>query len=120
MEAAGGLHDIVEDTPITLMDLKVEFHCYGADCDLLLKLVDNVTTESGKNRKERNLKTYPKIKSHPKSLVLKLADRLANVRNCIRTGSDLLSMYKKEYPGFREALYSEPHPMWAELDKLLS
>lgn len=119
LRIAAWLHDVIEDTETTAEQIEETFG------PVVRALVEAVTTESGINRKERNAKTYPKIKAIPMhmGIILKLADRIANVRNCIATNNvSLLSMYKKEHPGFRGALYDDysvTTPMWTELDRIL-
>lgn len=116
IRAAGYLHDVVEDTEVTLEALESVFPRE------VTSLVSAVTSEPGKNRKERNAATYPKIRANHKAVILKLADRVANVRRSLRSGSSTLSMYKKEYQGFRDALYYaslETAPFWEELDSIL-
>jgi (p)ppGpp synthase/HD superfamily hydrolase len=122
------LHDSIEDTPTTPEQVTAQFG------DRVASLVQAVTNEPGKNRKERNVKTYPKIRSTPGAVTLKMCDRIANVRNCWMTaqklGSDkknksLLGMYKSEYGAFRKALKEDnvsetDQKLWAELDRLLA
>lgn len=111
MLAAGWLHDLLEDTEVRPADLT---RIVG---DEVTSLVKGVTNEGGRNRAERNAATYPKIRSNPDFVRLKLADRIANVR----FGGRELDMYRKEYPGFRAALWRDREwpEMWAELDRLL-
>ena len=54
--------------------------------------------------------------------MVKVADRLANVRTCLiddRRG--LREVYSREHPAFRRAAYREGlcEPLWVELDTLL-
>ena len=115
LEAAGWLHDVIEDTPVSLQELLKVFP------ESTVAIVHAVTSEPGANRKERNSATYPKIRTNHKAVIVKLADRIANVRNSIASNSKLLNMYKREYPGFRVALYYEApdiFSMWEELDSL--
>ncbi len=118
---AAWLHDIVEDTDVKVRDVEENF---GPE---VAKLVAAVTSEDGPNRKTRNALTYPKIReTGPDAICLKLADRIANVRN----GGSSVVMYAKEHKDFRHALHS-PDPnlsrlerqtndkMWAELEALL-
>jgi (p)ppGpp synthase/HD superfamily hydrolase len=124
LRAAAWLHDVVEDTSITLDDLRAE----GFPEQVVL-MVDAVTNQPGINRKERNTKTYPRIAANVNAIKLKLADRLSNVRASIRNNESLLSMYKKEYPDFRDALYYKSigdayddyafAVIWSKLDDLL-
>lgn len=116
LDASGWLHDVVEDTSTTLQELSEQFP------QSTIAIVHAVSSEPGKNRKERNAATYPKIRANHRATIVKLADRLANVRNAKASESKLLAMYKKEYPEFREALYyagTDIAPMWEELDSLL-
>lgn len=115
--AAAYCHDVLEDCPISYNDLK------QATNESIADIVYDVTNELGKNRKERNFRTYPKIRNSWMATIVKLADRTANVQ-----AGGLKEMYKKEYPFFRSSLYSENysdpevndtiHEMWMRLDML--
>ena len=74
---SGYLHDVMEDTAISYNDIKNQF---GED---IAEIVYAVTDELGRNRKERKAKTYPKIRANPDAIIIKLADRIANVRNSL-------------------------------------
>ncbi|MGR9045991.1 MAG: HD domain-containing protein [Gammaproteobacteria bacterium] len=116
----GYLHDVVEDTAIGLEAIALEFGDRVADCVGLL------TDEPGANRKERKARTYEKL-SHVAgdaelALVVKAADRLANVEACIADRKfSLYEVYRKEHAAFKEAAYREGlcDPIWDELDSLL-
>lgn len=94
---AGYLHDILEDTRKSYRDVNDRF---GED---VAELVFAVTNELGRNRKERAEKTYPKIVQTPGALILKLADRIANVQHGLITGGKT-EMYQAEFEGFYFAL----------------
>ncbi len=108
---ASWLHDVVEDTPTKLKEISEMFG------DRVAELVGAVTNEPGPNRKVRAALTYPKIRSVKDAVVLKLADRIANVLQ----GGKLTEMYAKEYDDFKRALYTpgEAEKMWIHLDSLL-
>lgn len=92
---AAWLHDVVEDCEgVKLKEIREMFGNRVAD------LVAAVTNEPGANRKERALKTYPKIIATPDACIVKLADRLANVSS----GGSLRDMYQKEWPEFKTAM----------------
>ena len=116
--AAAWLHDVLEDSPIvTFNHLVTQFNYAVAG------LVEAVTDEPGKNRKERAKKTLPKIREYGYNAVgLKLCDRLSNVKAAVRDKSTLLNMYKKEYVEFKKVLYKkgEHEGLWKKLDKLLT
>lgn len=113
---SGYLHDTLEDTSISYNDIKKQFGLEVAE------IVYAVTDELGRNRKERKLKTYPKIKANPNAIIVKLADRIANLRNSLKMKPEMATMYSKEHTGFRDALYEESceaEPMWKELEDIL-
>ena len=110
----GWLHDVLEDAPVSYNDIKKHFGIEVAE------IVYCVTDELGRNRKERKVKTLPKIKSNPYAIIIKLADRIANVEHSIKHNSRMFLMYEKEYNEFKKALQIEGHAdeMWMYLDKL--
>lgn len=112
---AAWAHDLLEDTDTTREELR---NLCGS---FIEELVFAVTSEKGKNRKERNQKTYPKTRNSLWGIALKLSDRIANVEHSKANNAGLYQMYKKEYPEFREALYtpSSYRNMWDHLDKLM-
>jgi (p)ppGpp synthase/HD superfamily hydrolase len=114
--AAAWLHDAVEDTPLTIEMVEEEF---GND---VASLVYAVTTEPGKNRKERNAKTYPKIKAKNEAIYLKLADRIANIQAALGNNKEKLKMYQNEFPAFKIALKQSgvADEMWSFLEELIS
>ena len=91
------LHDIIEDTEISYKDVKENF---GEE---VAEIVYCVTDELGKSRKERKSKTYKKIRNNPKSIVVKLCDRISNITESM--GSEnynlkLMKMYLDEHIDF--------------------
>ena len=92
--AAAWLHDAVEDTDLTLNDIRKELGGKVA------RLVDCVTDEPGNNRSERKAGMYKKLSSGPwEARRLKLADRIANTKASIEN-PELNSMYAREFPEF--------------------
>ena len=77
----GYLHDVAEDTLISIKDIETEFGQFVAACVAIL------SDEPGANRKERKSKTYEKMLKvtgkEELALVVKAADRLANIEACI-------------------------------------
>jgi (p)ppGpp synthase/HD superfamily hydrolase len=121
-EAIAWLHDILEDTEMTEDDLGCEFP------PPVSQIVSHLTDSEGPNRKTRKALTYERLSRlsdgdpfEALALLVKLADRLANVRNCVATDNrGLLSMYRKEGQAFKEAVYreSQPSELWEELETL--
>lgn len=119
---AAWLHDVLEDTKTTYRTLDAAF---GLDVAMLVVAV----TGNGANRKERNANVYEKLQMGPRAIPLKLADRIANGRSCMKNNKKLLAMYQSEYPEFRAALYDLSMatvspllcgPMWKELDRIMA
>lgn len=116
---AGWLHDSLEDTTLSKYEIEKEFSSEIAD------LVWRVTDEEGLNRKERKEKTYLKIRESESAIILKLADRIANVESSLKFNKGLLKMYQKEQAGFSENLkqYSKNPKtleMWKYLEEKLN
>jgi (p)ppGpp synthase/HD superfamily hydrolase len=123
MLAAAWLHDALEDTGLPAEEIAREF---GAR---VLALVHAVTSGGGKNRRERNAATYPKILAGGTSAVtLKLADRIANVEASLAArDAGKLGMYRKEHAGFCAALKvndgeasTTESALWEHLDWLFA
>lgn len=117
MLIAAWLHDIVEDCPeISLKHIEEMFGPRVAE------LVDAVTNEPGPNRAARHALTHPKTRTVPGAVLLKLADRLANVANGRAHGGIFVGMYAKEHETFKRALYTpgEWEAQWTELEAALA
>ena len=114
------LHDVVEDTFITSAEIEKVFGKFIADCVAIL------TDEPGDNREERKPKTYAKmakVKGDTElALIVKSADRLANMRACVAdTNIEMLKKYKSEQPVFRESVFREGlcKELWNEIDEIV-
>ena len=112
------LHDVVEDTHVTLDEISNKFG------DKVAALVWAVSDGEGKNRAERKAIAYKKILAvGDEAISLKLADRIANVRNAKRHHARLYKMYTGEQAGLRDSLYLVGSSfivkkMWKHLDGL--
>ena len=118
-EVVAFLHDIVEDTSITLAGVEDHFGSFVSRC------VSILTDEAGKTRSERKSATYQKMAlvegEEQLALIVKAADRLANMRACIRAkNTRLLAMYKSEYDAFYQAVYRPTlcETIWQELEQI--
>jgi (p)ppGpp synthase/HD superfamily hydrolase len=119
--AVAYLHDTVEDTDTLLTEVETRFGAKVASCVALL------TDEPGANRKERKARTYAKLAQvhgpNELALIVKVADRLANVRACLQDRKEgLWRVYQSEHPAFRGAAYRNGlcEPLWVELDRLVA
>jgi (p)ppGpp synthase/HD superfamily hydrolase len=116
---AAWLHDSLEDTALSRAEVETNF---GSE---VAELVWRVTDEPGATRKERKPATYRKTRENEAAIILKLADRIANVEASLENGSELLRMYSREQPEFKEALHAASTSdlatrMWDHLDQLLA
>ena len=117
------LHDVVEDTPVTVDAIGDAF---GAE---VAAAVASLSDPPGRNRRERkallheHLRTMdPSSETERVTLLVKAADRLANVRACAAAGDGRLGMYRKEHDAFRAAAHRPGlcDALWTELDDLLA
>lgn len=112
------LHDTLEDTDTTYLELKFRFGINVAE------LVYSVTDEQGRDRAERKQKTYKKIVKNGMSAVfLKLCDRIANIENAIENNNSFLKMYLIEHESFKDGicvLGLESEPIWEYYLELIS
>lgn len=92
---AAWLHDTLEDTSLDKEGIAREFGVEVAE------LVWLVTDAQGRNRKERKAATYLKTKQSEKAIILKLADRIANVEESLQNSAGLFQMYMKEQEFFQ-------------------
>ena len=117
----GYLHDVVEDTEVSITDIKNEFGQYIADC------VSILTDEYGQNRKERKAKAYAKMSKVSGelelALVVKAADRLANLQEGdLGNNTRLIKMYKKEHEEFKSNVQRDglAVDIWQQIELLLA
>lgn len=114
---AAYLHDSVEDTQMKVSLIEKYFNSEIAN------IVYCVTNEHGIDEKEKNQKTYTKLAKNQKAIILKLADRIANVENGIENNNKKhYNKYRDSYEIFKYYLYSDSHVLarglWKHLDSL--
>jgi len=118
-EVVAFLHDVVEDTDVTANEIEESFG------GLVSRCVQILSDEPGETRKIRKAATYKKMSQvsgeENLALLVKAADRLANMRACIRIEHKrLLDVYKSEYEVFKAAAYRPDlcDDLWAELEAI--
>lgn len=111
------LHDALEDTEAKSSEIAQLFGvpaCLAIEC---------LTDPKGSNRKERKRKSYYRIRSNDVTILVKVADRLANMRNCVANNNlNLLKMYVREYDAFYCGLWSPYQYIqdwWEEMDEIV-
>lgn len=117
-QVIGYLHDVAEDTHVSIEDIEKEFGPFVADCVAIL------SDEPGANRKERKAKTYEKMAKvsgkEQMALIVKAADRLANIEACISDRNmSLFNMYKNEHEAITKAVYRQGlcEDIWNRINK---
>jgi (p)ppGpp synthase/HD superfamily hydrolase len=110
---------VVEDTDVTIEEVYAEFGTRVGN------LVDALTDGDGPTRLIKKQKPYAMIPNVKGAVLVKLADRIANVRHTVREGKTAeryFKTYKTEHAGFTKALRKkdEANNMWDEVDTLLS
>lgn len=127
---AGWLHDSIEDTELSKASL-VEHLTIGFgqhSAERVGVLVDAVTDGEGKNRRERKERPYELIPTVKGAILVKLADRIANVEAGYAEGqTGLIDMYRGEFAEFHDRLYDRAHAhkhkveglMWAWYTQLV-
>lgn len=89
------LHDVLEDTPCTVHQLR---SMVGPD---IASVVELLTDEPGRNRKERKKRSLPKLRNDVRAAVVKIADRIANLEcSLMMNQRNLIKMYRKEQEEF--------------------
>jgi len=114
-ELGGWSHDLLEDVDITFNNVK---HVLGETIALMSYRLKN---EKGLNRDERaNDKYYAGIKEDPLCIYIKICDRISNmVFSKLYGDSGMYEKYLKEYPHFKEMLYTNEYKeMWDFLDNI--
>lgn len=96
---AGILHDAVEDDSLSYNKI---LKAFGKE---IAEIVYAVTDELGRNRDEKKKKTYPKIKANWKAVIVKTADRIANVKHSKLYTPSKYKMYRDEQKSFEKGIY---------------
>ncbi len=117
----GYLHDVVEDTSVPLDNIRTQFGDMVADSVKLL------TDEPGADRAARKALSHAKLAKvagkQELALIVKAADRLANLRMGVSNQSTAkLKMYAGEHPAFRKATYRPGlcEDLWLEIDRIMA
>lgn len=114
------LHDVLEDTDTPADEILTEFGPF------VLGQVMALTDPEGPNRKERKRILHERISTFDESyrvaLMVKAADRLANIRQCHKTRHPLMDMYRKEHEAFHKAAFRQGlcDPLWEEMVRLFN
>lgn len=104
-------HDCTEDARMTYNDVLniVNDNLVNYKAAIMVAdMVFCVEDEKGKGRSTRkNDKYYSELKDNELAVFVKLADRAANLLFSKLSGSSMYAKYKREWPRFKEKLYTE-------------
>lgn len=112
-QAAAWLHDVVEDTSVTIDDI---YEHFGDEVSKLVWAVTGV----GHNRKTKQASILKKLHHTKAACPLKLADRISNLEFAIENGNPdgLFAMYYKENDAFEKTVRKHvPEEMWERLER---
>lgn len=103
IQIACALHDTTEDGDLSYNAIKKAFGIEVAE------IVYCVTDEVGRDRKEKKEKTYPKIRSNWKAVIVKICDRVANMRHSKSYNQNKWNMYVSEHDDFSKNIHNPDH-----------
>lgn len=119
-EVVAYLHETLNDTAADEEDLRREFG------DPVARQVAFLTEPPAKNRRARKDEFFRRLagagEEYWPALVVKAAERLANVRASLQDeNASMVGMYVRAYRPFRDAVYRPglAEPIWVELDSLM-
>lgn len=116
-------HDVLEDCDITYNDIKSLKDSNGLNLILDAQPIYDITNDLGKDRVERNLRTYLRMRDNPIACYVKLCDRLSNMKASKASGSSMFNKYKTELDVMHYALSKNSEgrkndfldPLWEQL-----
>jgi (p)ppGpp synthase/HD superfamily hydrolase len=117
------LHHILDETEVPLMKIVEDFGSVAADC------VELFVTQPQRNPKEQRRLAYAELAKilpdgeRAPALVVKAADRLANVQDAyIKEAKGRLRKYRKDHHDFVAAVYRPglANEVWRELNELVA
>jgi len=118
------LHDVIEDVP--WMTLNRIGHRFGLKVETLVAIVTDFRGCPRAVRSELMNERLRKVEpEHFTALIVKAADRLANVRFSVKTGGaksrSMLKRYRAEHEAFRAAAFRPGlcDPIWEEMDGIM-
>ena len=100
--AAAVLHDVVEDTPATIMNIKIGFNRRVAE--LVDDLTDVSKPEDGNRATRKELDRQHTAKASPDAKTIKLADLISNSRSIMKDDPNFAKVYMKEKAALLEVL----------------
>jgi len=110
MLCAGWLHDVVEDTPVTLKEIHDEFGLQVAE--MVGMLTDVSRPEDGNRNTRKTLDRLHAARASPEAKTVKLADLIDNTRSIVAHDPDFARIYLKEKRLLLEVLKEGDSTLW--------
>lgn len=115
--AAAWLHDVVEDTKVTLEDIRLEF---GDEIYALVADLTDVSRPEDGNRAVRKAMDRDHIAgADPKAKTIKLADLIDNTRSIVARDPSFAKVYIREKRALLEVLMEGDNRLFAMAHELL-
>lgn len=109
--AAAWLHDVVEDTDVSIFEIQTLF---GSDVAQLVSEVTNVSTRADGNRARRmELERQHLAGASPRGQTIKVADLIDNTSDITKHDPEFARVYLREKQAILEVL-TEAHPVLLE------
>lgn len=117
MLCAAWLHDVVEDTPVTLTEIEVEF---GPQIAALVEQLTDVSKPTDGNRKARKGidRAHTAIAS-PAAKTIKLADLIDNSKSILAHDPEFARVYLAEKELLLEVLKDGDNTLWNRANEIL-
>ncbi|QQR40394.1 HD domain-containing protein [Devosia rhizoryzae] len=110
MIAAALLHDVVEDTPVTIEEIEAEF---GPEVAELVGWLTDVSKPSdGNRRKRKHLDLLHTAKATPAAKTIKLADLIDNTKSIAKHDPSFWHVYRREKEALLEVLKEGDPVLW--------
>ena len=116
MIAAAWLHDVVEDTPITLDEIYAEFGKKVGD--LVEMLTDISKPEDGNRKVRKELDRQHTAKASPEGKTIKLADLISNTSSIVKHDPNFAKVYLREKRLLLEVLKEGDETLWNKAYKM--
>jgi (p)ppGpp synthase/HD superfamily hydrolase len=110
MLAAAWLHDVVEDTPVTLPRIREEF---GFGVMLLVhELTDRSKPEDGNRARRKEIDRLRLAAASPAAQTIKLADLIDNTKDIVANDPEFARVYLVEKRKLLSVLTRGDHELW--------
>jgi (p)ppGpp synthase/HD superfamily hydrolase len=110
MIAAAYLHDVVEDTPVSIHEIREEF---GPEVSELVDWLTDVSKpEDGNRRVRKELDRQHLAKAPPQAKTIKLADLIDNTLTIRKRDPEFWKVYRREKLALLEVLGEGDQTLW--------